>query len=246
MTRANLKICTVFRNENMYHNFFTLNTCILRYSLEGIDNREKNQGLPELYNQTIEKYLHDDTWLFFVHEDFEIKESLDHIFYLDPFAVYGTFGVRMEGNVPVGIGRHVCSNKDGSNAVEVGLEAKCPTGFINVQSLDCQSILLHSSFLSAYPTLRFDECLSFDLYAEDLCLLAGCKLGLSIRVFPLNFQHYSHGKITERYHAGLKYLEHKYPEHGIPGSCSFIGGLATELSKKFKYDVRATVSGRDP
>lgn len=238
MTTSELNILTVFRNEHMFNNFFLLNTGILRYKITGIDNREINLGLPRIYNDAIEKYLQNDTWLFFVHEDFEIKGALDHIFDLDPHAVYGSFGIKMEKDIPVGFGKHICSNKDGSNAVEVGIPVE--DEFIEVQSLDCQSILLHTEFLRNHPELRFDENLTFDLYAEDLCIRAGCDLGLSVRVFPLEFQHYSHGKITERYHSGLKYIENKYPNYGIPGSCSFIGGLAREMEKKFKYEVQAS------
>ena len=238
MMEPELNIFTVFINKYMFNNFFLLNTGILRYRTKGIDNRGINSGLPKLYNDVIEEYLSNDAWLFFVHEDFEIKSSLDHIFDLEPHAVYGTFGIKMENDIPVGFGKHICSNKDGSNAVEVGIPVN--DKFTDVQSLDCQCILLHTSLLRDYPELRFDENLTFDLYAEDLCIRASCNLGLPIRVFPLNFQHYSHGKITERYSSGLKYIENKYPNYGVPGSCSFIGGLAKDMEKKFKYEVQAS------
>lgn len=237
-TTPPLRLVSVFINESMFRNFFSLNTGLLHYDIIGIDNRELNQGLPTLYNQVIEQALtsEEDSWLFFVHEDFEIRGGLEAIFNLDPMAIHGTFGVRMQNNAPIGIGQHTCSNKDGSNAVQAGLAAEQPE---LVQSLDCQSVLLHTSLLRKYPSLRFDEVLRFDLYAEDLCLHAGCQLGLPIYVFPLDFQHYSHGRITERYYTGLAYLKEKYPSDVIPGSCSFVGGRSAEMDKIFKYNIEA-------
>lgn len=237
MINNKIKIISVFINEVMFNNFFNLNSNLLRYDILGIDNRKRNAGLPKIYNEMIDMHIHKDMWLFFVHEDFEVKGSLEHIFHLDKDTIFGTFGVRMdEGKPPMGFGRHTCSNKDGSNAVQAGLPINNSEA---VQTIDCQSILVHTSLLRKHASLRFDEQLTFDLYAEDLCLNASCLLGLSINVFPLQFQHYSHGKITERYHKGLAYLQEKYPNHALPGSCSFIGGKYAELEKIFKYDIQA-------
>jgi hypothetical protein len=231
-----IRLVTVFINPEMYDRFFTSNTNVNRHDLIGIDNRQLNRGLPVIYNEVIEKHKSDDSWLFFVHEDFEIKCGVDVVDSLDRNFVYGTFGINLENNVPIAYGRHVCSDKDGSSAVEVGnvvLDA------VKVQTIDCQSILVHTSLLAKYPRLRFDEKLTFDLYAEDFCVNAQEWNGIEVKVFPLRFQHYSHGKLTERYHAGLRYLAAKYPAVAVPGSCSFIGGRAAELEKHFQYNIRA-------
>ena len=47
----------------------------------------------------------------FVHEDFEIRQSLRSILALDPGHVYGTFGVRMQDNFPVAYGQHTSAIK---------------------------------------------------------------------------------------------------------------------------------------
>ncbi len=237
MKQSKIKIVSVYINEIMFYNFFILNSNLLRYDIISIDNRLHNVGLSIIYNDLIKDNINQDVWLFFVHEDFEIKGSLEHIYDLEKNAIYGTFGVSMEqGGPPVAFGRHTCSNKDGTNAVEAGLPITSPQ---SVQTIDCQSILIHTSLLRQHDSLRFDENLSFDLYAEELCLNASCLLDIPIYVFPLDFQHYSHGKITERYHKGLSYLEAKYPNHALPGSCSFVGGKYAELEKIFKYDIQA-------
>ncbi len=236
-----VKLFSVFINPTMYRSFFELNPYLWPYECTGIDNRVDNLGLPALYNRVIEEHLNEDCWLFFVHEDFEIKQSLHSLLNLDPSQVYGTFGVRMQDHYPVAYGEHTCSNKDGSEAVTVGVPLE---EVALVSSLDCQSVLLHTSLLRQFPALRFDEYLSFDLYAEDFCMQAQFHFALSVGVFPLAFQHFSKGKVTERYHRGLAYLANKFPNEAIPGSCSFIGGKAAVLEAKFQYDIAANPAQR--
>lgn len=235
--RSEVKIITVSINSDMYHKFFLDNSNINHYHLIFYDNTKSNYGLPKIYNEIINRFLNENCWLFFVHEDLEIKEDLQIINSLDPTSIYGTFGVRFENDyVPVGYGKHICSNKDGSEAVEVGVEVMYPE---IVSTLDCQSILIHTELLRKFPSLRFDESLTFDLYAEDICINARSNFGIDIKVFPLKFQHYSHGKVTERYLSALKYLEVKYPDIVVPGSCSFIGGKSKILEEKFTYNIKA-------
>lgn len=231
-----IKLISVYINPTMYRSLFELNPFLWPYECIGIDNREQNLGLPLLYNRLIAEHLSEDCWLFFVHEDFEIKQSLDALLDLDPQHIYGTFGIKMEHQTPVGYGQHLCSHKDGREVRQVGDRVESP---VQVATLDCQSVLVHTSLLRQYPELRFDEQLSFDLYAEALCIEAAHVYGINSYVVPLCFQHYSLGKVTERYHRGLAYLAKRYPDVAVPGSCSFIGGAAAELEKHFQYDIPA-------
>jgi hypothetical protein len=232
-------VVTVYITQEMYQTFFPANPNLNARKLVGIDNRQLNRGLPAIYNEVIQDFKDHNCWLFFLHEDFEIKGSLEGIDDLDKSCVYGTFGIHLDGDVPVAYGRHTCSDKDGSNAVEVGITADTPA---DVQTLDCQTILVHTSLLAEFPGLRFDEKLTFDLYVEDFCIHARERHGIEAKVFPLEFQHYSHGNITKRYHEGLRYLAEKYPDVAVPGSCSFIGGRAGDLEKYFTYAIRANRS----
>lgn len=238
-TRPNastLRLVTVYIRPDFYQRFFVDNPVVSSLPRTAIDNRAQNLGLPTHYNAVIETHLADDLWLFFVHEDFQIKGGLEVIDQLDPGHIYGTFGIDLQNRAPVPYGRHTCSDKDGSHAVEVGIPVHDP---VSVQTIDCQSILIHTSLLRRQPRLRFDEALRFDLYAEDLSICARERCGIDVRVFPLHFQHYSHGNITDRYHAGLRYLAAKYPQTAVAGSCSFIGGRAHELERHFTYAIRA-------
>ena len=232
-----IKLVVVFINSEMYAKFFKNNDRLHFYDLIGIDNRKLNRGLPVIYNEIIERHINEDCWLCFVHEDFEIKSDLSILANLDQRCVYGTFGVNFENQkVVIGYGRHICSNKDGSDPVEVGVEIHDP---VKVQTLDCQCIMVHTSLLAKYPALRFDENLIFDLYAEDFSINALERYGITVKVVPLRFQHYSHGNLTERYYEGLRYLASKYSDVAVAGSCSFIGGRASTLEKLFKYNIRA-------
>lgn len=220
----------------MVDRFFRKNLHLKGTEVALIDNRERNAGLPLLYNEAIQEHLYKDMWLFFVHEDFELRGPFYNLDNLAPNAVYGTFGIRMEGHYPVGIGKHTCSRKDGSKPIEVGEFIEQPT---RVETIDCQSILLHTTLLRKLKKLRFDEELSFDLYCEEFCLNAQENFGIPVLIIPLAFQHYSYGKVTERYHRGLEHLARQYPSTAMPGSCSFLGGRASDLAAHFTYDIEA-------
>lgn len=236
-----LKIFVPYVNEKMAIDLFQKNPNVSEQCIELIDNRERAAGLPVIYNEIITEHLSEDIWLFFVHEDFEVQGDLFETENLAKEAVYGTFGVRMDGHQPNGIGQHRCSEKNGSKALNVGLPITAPTW---VETLDCLAILLHTSLLRDRPGLRFDENLTFDLYAEDLCINAQENFGIPVLVLPLDFQHYSKGFVTERYWQGIEHLSKKYPEVGVPGSCSFIGGRAHELERHFTYDIPANTKKR--
>ncbi|MFA5521069.1 MAG: glycosyltransferase family 2 protein [Castellaniella sp.] len=231
-----INLVVVYLNDDMVRRFFRTNPNVQDCRLVAVDNRPTNRGLPEIYNEIIAQPREEDCWFFFVHEDFQITSPLADIRRLNPQCVYGTFGVKIENGIPIGYGRHTCSNKDGSAPMEVGLPIQEPT---EVDTLDCQSILVHSSLLNAHPGLRFDENLSFDLYTEDFCISARINFGLRVCVFPLKVQHHSFGKITERYYIGLEHLARKYPDVAVAGSCSFIGGRAVEAEKQFSYEIVA-------
>ncbi|WP_170426100.1 hypothetical protein [Ruegeria arenilitoris] len=231
-----LKIFVPFVNEKMATSFFSKNRFLSEKEVHLIDNRSRSAGLPELYNEIVKKYLNEDVWLFFVHEDFEVQGRFFDTEHLAPEAIYGTFGVRMEGHAPIAFGLHKCSEKDGSSVLEVGLPVTSP---VWVETLDCVALLLHTRLLRERPGLRFDENLTFDLYAEDICINAQENFGIPVMVLPVEFQHYSKGFVSERYWRGIKHLSEKYPDVGVPGSCSFIGGKAPELEAHFTYDIPA-------
>lgn len=240
-THNPLSIFVPYVNREMADQFFTANSNLSEFDIHLIDNRERAAGLPLIYNEIIGRHIEEDRWLFFVHEDFEVKGAFIDTSHLAINGVYGTFGIRLMRNAPVPYGRHICSNKDGSRRVEVGMGISRPTW---VETLDCQSVLLHTRMLRANPFLRFDEALTFDLYAEEFCLNAQENHGIPILVVPMAYQHYSHGRVTERYWRGIAHLATKYPDAAYPAACSFIGGRAADLEKHFIYDNTANPASK--
>ncbi|WP_282152197.1 hypothetical protein [Ruegeria atlantica] len=236
-----LRIFVPFVSETMATDLFTRNPNLSGQDIHLIDNRDRSAGLPELYNEIIEKHLDEDAWLFFVHEDFEVQGELLDTESLAKEAVYGTFGIRMSGHLPNAYGQHKCSDRDGTSVQQVGLPITAPTW---VETLDCVAILLHTRLLRERSGLRFDQTLTFDLYAEDLCINAQENFGIPVLVVPLEFQHYSKGYVTERYWRGIRHLGEKYPNVAMPGSCSFIGGKAADLEANFTYDIPANTKKR--
>lgn len=101
---AKLKIITVVIDPAMYERFFSLNPVLKGCDLVSIDNRQFNRGLPIIYNELIARYLDEDCWLLFVHEDYEIKAGLSVVDTLDKTHVYGTFGLNFENNSPAPMG----------------------------------------------------------------------------------------------------------------------------------------------
>lgn len=229
-------VVSAYIHEAMYRSRLILNPNLLPYEICGVDNRAANRGLPEIYNEVIAEYVSRDLWFCFVHEDLEIRGSMESLGRLDRRSLYGTFGVRLEGRVPVAYGNHVCSRKDGTGSTRLGVPV---SGVVKVDALDCQCIIAHTQLFREFPQLRFDENLSFDLYGEELCMQARLRHGLSVYVCGIEAQHYSFGQVTERYGKGLEYIASKYPYDAVAGACSFIGGAADDLRRYFTYDIEA-------
>ena len=46
----------------MFYNFFILNSNLMRYNIISIDNRQINNGLPNLYNKVIKDKINDNVY----------------------------------------------------------------------------------------------------------------------------------------------------------------------------------------
>jgi len=193
-----------------------------------LDNREKNERIPVLYNRFLDAFDYSNpAWFVFCHEDFEWMDDLKERFSTLPTdGIYGPVGVRYRiehgWNVHVeACGSFLQTNKDGSSPIVFGREV--PTG-TPVKTLDCACLIVHSSLVERYG-LRFDENLSFDLYVEDFCIAAQERHGITCRILPMKAHHWSAGSIGDRYCRQLACLRKKWPRVSYPSSCSFaIGG----------------------
>lgn len=216
------------------------------------DNNVENKTIPVRYNSFLESYDYSkEAWFVFCHEDFRFMEPLSSkLKLMDSAVIYGPMGqgpgLRMTG-------MQVNSNRDGSAKAFVGAPCKVPT---KVQALDCECLMVHSSLVAKY-NLRFDEKLTFDLYAEDFCIGANLKYGVSSMVLPIRTWHYSFGNMQQRFFTQLGYLNRKYSGSAQCFTTTtryFIGSLSARLAahrqriKKTKrtklFDRRYTSHGR--
>lgn len=98
------------------------------------------------------------------------------------------------------------SQKDGSEQIIRGEPIFSPQ---EVDTFDCQCLIVHSCLIKEY-NLRFDENLTFDLYGEELSIGARENYGIRSCVVPLACQHYSRGRLSQRFTDGIEYLNRKY------------------------------------
>ena len=223
-----LIVISVVRDFAMYDKCLARNPFVAGCERVVIDNREKNETIPVLYNRFLKTYdFSKPAWFMFCHEDFEPREHL--VARLDALPlnqIYGPvgaitvrrFGLYYQWRM---IGQIEESKKDGKSVATVGRQV---VERQVADTLDCQCLLVHSSLLER-TRLRFDENLSFDLYVEDFCMTARELHDISSVVIPLKCHHWSKGCVQKRYFDQLAYLNAKWPKAAYTGTaCQLIGG----------------------
>ncbi len=233
-------IITPVRNKAHYDRYLVNNPHVAGCDLVMLDNTVENRSITQRYNRFLDAYAFSTpAWFIFCHEDFEPKESLkDALAHADPASLYGTIGVAMRmiaGLWPrkVFLGETLWSPVMKGKKVPFG--TPCDT-------VDCCCLIVHSSLIQQ-TRLRFDEALTFDLYAEDFCIQAAAQK-IPTRILPLKSLHHSGGAIGERYRKQHAYLNEKYAGScHTATSCAYIGtpGLRLRLATR----LRSLISG-DP
>ena len=212
-------VVSVVRDMRMYERCVRANPCVNKNELVCLDNRKTNETVPKRYNAFIEGCdLTRDVWIMFCHEDFQLSEDLSRALGMaDRGVIYGPIGAVLvrrhrcflgglkRGNV---VGLISESDKSGVGCREVGRLVPMGT---RVDTVDCQCLLVHTSLLRR-TGLRFDENLSFDLYAEDFCIQALKTHGVLTCILPLKCSHFSHGTLSDRFYRQKDYLCAKHPD----------------------------------
>ena len=162
------------------------------------------EPLPKFYNKVVQKYLDQDTWLVFCHQDFRLNEDLQsRLKGKEVQAVYGPIGSRPSEDHPLGMIIQTDGTLIGRN-----LESDTP-----VFTLDEMCLILHSEAFK--QGLSFDERFRFHFYGADLCMQA-YVIGLDVMALQLNCQHKSrtlHGDITSpEYLSSLKLFKQKWKQ----------------------------------
>lgn len=234
-------IVSVARDFAMYERCVRGNPNCAGCELVPIDNRERNEGIGVGYNRFIESRPADeDTWYVFCHEDFELKESLpERLATLGRDSLWGPIGVATE--VKFGLyhkwtlrGSLEECKKDGSGRRSIGTAVPAGTP---VETFDCQCVIIHSSLVQRHH-LRFDENLTFDLYAEDFCIAAKERFGIASRILPLKACHWSGGSVQPRYYKQEAYLNDKWRDCCYTGTSSWILGGRPSFGRRLTVRVK--------
>ncbi len=245
-----MTIVSVVRDFEMYGRCVGKNPHNAGAVLHPIDNCTENKGIPTRYNEFLASYDYSKPdWLVFCHEDWEIQEDWQaRLDGLDKGRLYGPIGTLVRHGRLSRLGAIVNSDKEGNARQVVG--TVCATGTI-VGVFDCQCLLVHSDLVRRHR-LRFDERLSFDLYAEDFCICAKERHGIDSCVFQVKCQHYSFGRMTPRWFGDWACLKGKYRDvtraYVSPANSKEIlapraKALLYKLSR-FLYYKKRTRSGR--
>lgn len=232
-----VSVVTVVRDPEMYAQCVRDNACLAGCRLVPVDNTQQNRPVPVCYNEFLDTAP--SGWLVFCHEDWQALEPLLPVLErLSPDCIYGPIGVFLEEHplcdriLMRGAVRQ-CA-KDGSHPRRIqGLE---PEG--RVDTLDCQCLIVHASLVREHQ-LRFDERLSFDLYAEDFCVAAYERAGIVTKTVPLDCLHRSSGHISPAFRQALRLVRRKYASSAkryvtIVGHHNTFGRHAAKPVRKIK------------
>lgn len=251
--QVRVAIVSVVRDFEMYEKCIRGNPHCAGGEFFPIDNRERHEGVGVGYNRFLDSRPRDeDVWYVFCHEDFRPLEHLESVLSnLDKGSVYGPIGGVLTkrrhwlfGEIWSGSfrGSVMESDKVGNGVREIG--QTMATGTV-VDSVDCQCLIVHAS-LVAGRGLRFDENLSFDLYAEDFCLTAFLRHGVLTRIVKMKAQHYSRGSVLSRFYSQLSYLDRKYPKYEAFGSVGFMIGGGRTFVRRMQKKARAFLDSACP
>ena len=247
-------LISVVRDFAMYDRCVKGNPFVAGVELRPVDNREKNEGIPVGYNRFLDSRPPDErAWYVFCHEDFEWREPAAEVFApsrfpamaVDPTAsLWGPIGAATR--VRFGLYHQWClvgsveeCRKDGTNRRTIGTAVPAGTP---VETFDCQCLAVHSTLVQRHR-LRFDEALTFDLYAEEFCLAAQQAAGTVSRVLPMAACHWSGGSVQPRYYAQEAHVNAKYPSLCATGTSSLILGGNPRFGRRLTVALKKLVRG---
>jgi hypothetical protein len=191
----------------VYNNYETLKTCFLSSPYVPSDGiiqyfNKNNEPLPKVFNEMVQKLMHEDVWFVLCHQDFVLGEDLrPHLMGKEVGAVYGPIGVSLSENKP--LGRII--QTDGTS---IGRQLNADTP---VQILDEMCLIIHAEIFR--QGLSFDEGFRFHFYGADFCMQAFVA-GFDVLAMQLKCQHKSktlHGDITsQEYLSSLNLFKEKW------------------------------------
>ena len=250
-----LKIITVVNNYELYNKLFQNNEFIKNcknIELIDINNVDKNEGISKLYNNFLKKYnFNNEAWLLFCHNDWQLLDDINSIIEkLDKNSLYGPIGAKFfifkNKYHSAFIGHCIERERNGNKMYKTG---ELALEFEEVDTFDCQAMLVHSSLIENF-NLKFDENLLWDLYIEDFCINSKIKHKIKSFATHIDCCHWSgYHKVPASYYDSLNYVNNKYPNILFSGTCSTIGGMKNIYQKagykeymlhKMRQNIRRT------
>lgn len=200
---------SVVRDFRMYSSCIGDNPYCADGSFVTFDNRSDNVPVPVRYNTFLNSLPeNENSWLVFCHEDWQPLQNVSALLSnLDREKIYGPIGVFVSSGIFRDFvqlrGRVLECAKDGSDERDIrGASGR-------VDTLDCQCLMVHSDLVRKFG-LRFDESLSFDMYAEEFCVDAYLSAGIITRTLDIKCRHYSRGTISDSFAVSLAHAREKY------------------------------------
>lgn len=200
---------TVVRDKALYERLVRDNPNNAGGEFVMFDNLAENLSITARYNSFLDRWDYSrKAWFVFVHEDYEFLEPIGRILSTaETGCIYGTCGARSTRPGDDVVWALNCE-RDGSNLGLYGSPFIVPQ---DVLTTDCNCMMVHSDIVREHH-LRFDERLTFDLYAEDFEIAARERHGIRTKVLPVLNRHYSFGHIAKRFFTQRRYLMEKYAD----------------------------------
>ena len=175
---AEIKFVVVYNSPEIFKRCFASSTYVSSQKI--IDHLNvDNEPLAKFYNETVQRYLSEETWFIFCHQDFILREDLTMRLKLkDSDSIYGPIGVQLTSSKFLG---QIIQTTNEPVGVPLDKDAF-------VQTLDGQCLIAHASVFR--QGLRFDERFRFHFYDADFCMQAYI-MGFDVLAMQISCQHKS-------------------------------------------------------
>lgn len=222
------KVVCVVNNYDIFNSVVKNNENLKNCEIIDYDNTTENIPITKRYNDLIDNNINEnsDFWVAFIHQDFGFRENLNSLLKkMDKKHIYGAVGATLHKGLFIGKegfktsialiwGRILQGNND-FNFKKYGLPIIVP---ITADAIDCCCIMMHSSLIAKHH-LRFDENLSFHMYAEELCYRVKKEYKVKTKVIQTKCFHLGKGSLNEEFQKSAQYLKEKFKIKRIPSTC---------------------------
>lgn len=239
---APLTVVSVVRDKACYQRCVRENPHLSGARFVMFDNTIENVPIPVRYNAFLDAMPADTGWIFFAHEDMELREDpRPKLNRRSPLFPYGLIGTRTLFNaVILPFGELSDSDRDGgrqhNNRPPLPYTALLGN---RTENFDCCGFFVHADAFRAWG-LRFDPACAWDLYAEELCFQFIKRSGHTVGILPLAAHHWSRGNPdTDHFRAALAHVNEKYADDFFAGgTCVFSVGRRPSLCLRlFQFAV---------